>query len=91
MYGLVFVVIGLGIGFYLWNKLYENMNWVKVDMVIFVLELFSVFFDDEVVVNEKYFDKVIEVIGMVVSFSISLEGLMKVMFDSGDEMFGVIC
>ncbi len=91
MYGLVLAVIGLGTGFYLWNKPHENMNRAKADMAISAPELFSAFSDDEAAANEKYLDKVIEVTGTVASFSTSPEGLMKVTLDSGDEMFGVIC
>jgi hypothetical protein len=90
-YGLLLALIGAGIGVYLWNKPFENMDSAKTDVELSASELFTAFADNEAQANEAYLDKVIAVTGKVREVTNSPEGITKVTLDSGDEMFGVIC
>ncbi len=90
-YGLLLALIGAGIGVYLWNKPFENMDNAKTDVQISADELFTAFAENEAQANETYLDKVIAITGNVREVSNNPEGITKVTLDSGDEMFGVIC
>ncbi|KAA3624091.1 MAG: hypothetical protein DWQ02_23520 [Bacteroidetes bacterium] len=87
---IVLLFIGGAIGFYLFNKPHKNMNKAKADIKIEAPELFSAFESDELAANEKYLDKVVEVTG-VVSEVKQEDGIISVVLETEDLMFGVIC
>lgn len=89
--GLPLLIIGLVAAFYLYNKPHENMERAAADVSITAPELFSQFSSDETQANANYLDKVTQVQGTVKEISKSPEGLTKVILESGDDMFGVIC
>lgn len=89
--GLLLALIGLGVGYFMYNKPHQNMERAKADVSIKATELFSAFESDESAANEKYLDKIIQVSGAVKEVSTDEEGNISLTLESGSEMFGVIC
>ena len=90
-YFLILAAIGLGVGYYMYNKPHQNMERAAADVELTAEQLFANFSNDEATANENYLDQVIAVTGTVRDFSRNEEGQMTVTLDAGDDMFGVIC
>lgn len=88
--GIIAIIIGALIGFYLYNKPHENMEKAKPDIEIGASELFSAFETDELAANEKYLDKVVAVTGVVREVKED-EGVISIVLETEDMMFGVVC
>ena len=89
--GLLLALLGLGVGYFMYNKPHQNMDKAKVDVALEASELFTAFETNEAEANEKYLDKIIKVSGTVKEVSTDDKGNISVTLESGSEMFGVIC
>ena len=89
--GLLLALLGLGVGYFMYNKPHQNMDKAKVDVALEASELFTAFETNEAEANEKYLDKIIKVSGTVKEVSTDDEGNISVTLESGSEMFGVVC
>ena len=85
------LIIGVGVGYYLYNKPLESMAGKKAEVALSATDLYAAFDLDEQAANAKYLGKVIEVSGTVVSVSAGDDGTPSVLLDSGGAMGGVIC
>jgi uncharacterized protein HemX len=90
-YAILLVIIGIGVGFYMYNKPHQNIKNSKADFKIEANQLFATFDENESEANTKYLDKIIEVKGTVREVSVDEEGNINVMLDSESELSGVIC
>ncbi|MCB0521483.1 MAG: hypothetical protein H6577_25635 [Lewinellaceae bacterium] len=88
---LVLAVIGVGVGWMMYNKPHENMENAKADMQADAKALFAAFSNDEAGANEKYLNKIVAVSGTVADASKDEGGNTSVMLESEDMMFGVKC
>ena len=89
--GLLLALLGLGVGYFMYNKPHQNMDKAKVDVALEASELFTAFETNEAEANEKYLDKIIKVSGTVKEVSTDDKGNISVTLESGSEMFGVVC
>lgn len=87
---LVLGLIGLAVGYYMWNKPHEDISAAKPDLSISATELFVAFETDETAANAKYLDKLVEVAGTVAESGTNEDGSARVVLESGG-MFGVAC
>lgn len=87
---LVLGLIGLAVGYYLWNKPHENIEAAKPDIAVSAADLFAAFETDENAANAEYLDKIIEVSGTVAESGTNEDGSARVVLESGG-MFGVAC
>ncbi|MCB0572016.1 MAG: hypothetical protein KDC66_19760 [Phaeodactylibacter sp.] len=88
---LLLAVIGLGVGYMIYNKPFENMNRAKADMAMSATELFTAYENDEAAANSKFLDKIIEVSGTVKEANTDEAGNISITLECGSDMFGVIC
>ncbi len=84
-------LIGAAIGYALWNKPHENMTRSKAAAVIAAAVLFTEYNANEESANAKYLGKTIAVTGKVKECSKTETGPAKIMLETGDEEFAVIC
>ena len=89
--GLFLALLGLGTGYFIYNKPFKNMARAEADVALNAPDLFSAFEADESAANQKYLDKVIKVTGTVKEVSKGDDGNISVTLETGNELFGVIC
>lgn len=87
---LALIIVGAGVGYYMWNKPHENMQTAKVDLAVDAVTLFNEFNTDETTATAKYLGKVVDVTGKVKETTKTEDGTVKVSLDSGSD-FGVFC
>jgi UDP-N-acetylmuramyl pentapeptide synthase len=63
LFGIVALVIGLGVAYYLWNKPHRDIAAEDAAFALTADELFDAFEADETAANAKYLDKVVAVTG----------------------------
>lgn len=83
-------LIGVAIGFAIWNKPHENMAKSKAEAAVEATALFKEYNTDENAANAKFLGKTIAVTGRVKESSKTEGGPAKVTLETGDE-FAVIC
>ena len=83
-------LIGVAIGYFLWNKPHENMTDSKAAVTIEAPAFFKEYNTDEHAANAKYLGKTIAVTGKVKESTHSEGGPAKITLETGDE-FAVIC
>jgi len=83
-------LIGVAIGFALWNKPHENIAKSKAEATVEAVALFKEYNTDENAANGKFLGKTIAVTGKVKECSKTGGGPPKVTLETGDE-FAVIC
>lgn len=88
---LILPLLGVIVGFYLYNKPHEKMTNAKPTFELTANDLFMAFESDETAANEKYLDKVIEIEGTVRAVSHDEDGTVSITLATDTEMFGVIC
>lgn len=88
--GFALLLVGLGVGYYMWNKPHANIQKTKVDIAMSAADLFDAFEKDENAANGQFLDKVVSITGTIRSVELDQE-VKKVVLDSNDEMFGIIC
>ncbi len=84
-------LIGAGIGYTIYNKPHENISRAEAEQKLTANELFSAYESNEAAANTSYLDKVIEVTGTVRETSVGDDGIVNIILDSDDMMFGVRC
>ncbi|MCB0616313.1 MAG: hypothetical protein KDC75_23500, partial [Phaeodactylibacter sp.] len=89
--GLLLALLGVGVGYFMYNKPHQNMEKAEADMTLESTALFSAFEANEAEANEKYLDKVIKISGTVKEVNTDEEGNISLTLESGNELFGVIC
>ena len=89
--GFLLALLGLGVGYFMYNKPHQNMEKAEADMTLEATTLFSAFESNEAEANEKYLDKIIKISGTIKEVNIDEEGNISLTLESGNELFGVIC
>ena len=89
--GLLLALLGVGVGYFMYNKPHQNMEKAEADMTLEATTLFSAFESNEAEANEKYLDKIIKISGTVKEVNTDEEGNISLTLESGNELFGVIC
>ena len=89
--GLLLALLGVGVGYFMYNKPHQNMEKAEADMTLESTTLFSAFESNEAEANEKYLDKIIKISGTVKEVNTDEEGNISLTLESGNELFGVIC
>ena len=84
----VAVLLGIGVGFYLWNKPHQNMRRAEADFQLEAGALFTAFETDENQANLRYLDKVIEVKGTITEVSAEQKA---VVLGAETSLFGIRC
>ncbi len=84
------VLIGVGVGAYMWNKPHEQIENTKgIEMT--VSELAGAFSNDEAKANEKYLNQAITVKGTVTETQQNQDGGLVVILAGDDPMATVQC
>lgn len=89
--GLLLLLIGGGIGFYLFNKKVPGLENVKADFSLTADELMDEILGDEMAATTKYNEKVIEVTGKVLSSSASDTTFVVMLEAVNSDMGGINC
>src|ERR1051325_1680201 len=84
------VLIGVGVGLYLWNKPHRRAEDEK-GIPVTAEALFREFSANEPAANAKYLNKLLEVTGKVTSADTNQDGQLALVMEAGDPMFGVMC
>ena len=92
-FGLIALLIGAGIGYYMWNKPHETIG--KPSIVTTAKEIMSEFDADENQAMKKYVSQdgnpiVVQVSGKIVDVKNDTSGI-TIALDTGDPMNGVSC
>lgn len=82
-------LIGLGIGFYLFNKPVPSTSSMNVDFTMAAEDLLLAFENDENDANSKYLDKVIQVEGLIDKME-TKEGKTTIYLDANNPMSNII-
>ena len=88
---LILTVLGVGLAFFNYHRPPKNLAKIKSDFTMDANNLFSDFEKDELLANDKYLDKVIEVSGTVKEVTIENDKIISISLESEDGMFGIIC
>jgi tRNA_anti-like len=83
-------LIGGFVGYKVYNKPHEDIANAQEDYALPAEELFAAYQADEAAANTKYLDKIIVVQGTVREAK-EEDGIVNVMLDTEDMMFGVRC
>jgi len=83
-------IIGAGVGYSIYHKPHENITTAKADHTISAIDLFSAYQKNEENANAIYLDKIIVVEGQVKETK-EEDGMVNVMLESEDMLFGVRC
>lgn len=81
------LLIGLGVGVYMFNKPHKDIESAKADFTLPATELVNAFLTDEQAANGLYLNKVIEVDGVINQLDLTNNGLGRINFV--DEMEGL--
>ncbi len=87
---LVLGLIGLAVGYYMWNKPHENIGSAEADVTVSAADLFTAFETDENAANALYLGKIIAVSGVVSESGTNEDGSARVVLETGG-MFGIAC
>jgi len=85
------VIVGLSVGFYVYNKPVADIDDVSHDIEITASALFDKFEVDEAAANSMYLDKVILVSGSISSITGIGTNEASVTLETGSPLFGVSC
>ena len=89
---LVFLLSGISVGLYLYNKQHKDVTKVNPDYIMDARELLTAFMADEKAASEKYINKVIEVTGLVASAEFgSADSTLSLTLSGNGDGSGVIC
>jgi hypothetical protein len=92
LFALILVcIIALAVGYYFYNKQSTGIENIKADVSIDATTLFSAYESDELMSNNKYLGKVIEVKGVVQKINTAEDNNKSIILETNNEMFGVIC
>lgn len=89
--GLLLLVAGVGIGYYMWNKPHQDMTKAKPIHEVAADALVGEFQADETASNTKYLGKVIQVNGVVREASMNEDGSAQILLESSDLLASVSC
>lgn len=85
------ILIGIGLGTYMYYKPHKNITAAKIDINLSAEAVFTAFESDEAAANEQYLDKIVAVSGTVKEVNKNDEGITTITLDAGQDMFGVVC
>ncbi len=88
---LVVIIIGAIYGYTEYMRKPADLAGVKADIVVSASQLFSEYSQNEKVANAKYFNKVINVRGILKSIDKDHSGGISLALDGGDPISGVAC
>ncbi len=84
-------VIGVGSGYYMFQKKHDNLADLEADYSLTAMELFHEYEADESKANGVYLDKVIQISGTLAEKSKLGESEVVLFIRPEDEIFGVSC
>ena len=87
---VVLAAIGVGVGYYMYNKPVASLERKKADVVTTADQLVMDYESNEGTANEKYLGKVVEVSGTVAEIT-NEEGKQKVILGTSNPISNVIC
>jgi hypothetical protein len=92
----ILVLLGAGIGFYLFNMPQRDVQATRTDYILSSSQLVKEYLDDPSKANEKYLDsqgesKIFEISGIVNEISEDFKGNRVVLIKSGSDLAGVSC
>jgi len=87
---VVLAAIGVGVGYYMYNKPVESLERKKADVITTADQLVMDYESNEGTANEKYLGKVVEVSGKVAEIT-NEEGKQKVILGTSNPISNVIC
>lgn len=73
-----------------YNKPHTDVNNSTADFNVSAVELMAAFQNDEQSANQKYLDKIVQVIGTIRKIN-TVNGISVITLGTGDSMGGVIC
>ena len=88
---MVFAVVGIGIGIYLFNLEAADLRKAKPDFIISAADLQQAFEKNEVSASAKFVNRIIEVSGNIESISIGEENALNLTLQTGSDLSSVIC
>ena len=88
--GGLLAIVGIGIGYSIYNKPHENIRSIEPDVATTSTILFTQFETDENAANSEYLGKTIKVTGKVQGVKTE-SGKTSVTLEGGGMIFGVIC
>ena len=88
---MILGIVGVGAGFYLYNKPHADLSSQKADISFAASQLFSEFESDENAANEKYLNKLIEVKGRIQEIIPNENGGVVLVLKGETDMFGINC
>jgi len=88
---MVFAVVGIGIGIYLFNLEAADLRKAKPDFIISAADLQQAFENNEVSASAKFVNRIIEVSGNIESISIGEENALNLTLQTGSDLSSVIC
>ena len=89
--GLFLLLIGVIVGYMMYNKPHQNILKAKTDFKMQASDLYGDFETDEKAANGKYLDKIIEISGIIQEVKTDGNGITSITLDAGGLMGGVIC
>lgn len=89
--GGLLAIIGIAIGYSIYNKPHEDIRSAKAEVNITAPELFAAYEADETAANGKFLGKTVQVSGKVQEVTTDEAGKTGVTLECGGMMFGVIC
>jgi hypothetical protein len=87
---LVLGLIGVGVGYYLYNEPVQSLQHKKPDIEVSAHKLFSDYEADEKAANDQYLGKVVQVTGPVGAI-VDEGGKKKVHLEAGNSISSIIC
>ncbi len=88
---LFFIIIGAIYGYLQYTRKNADLSGAKADIVVSATQLFSEYSQNEKAANAKYFDKIINVRGLLKTIDKDHTGTISLGLDAGDPMGGVSC
>ena len=89
--GSILAIIGFGYGYYEYSRPLPSMKNQEASLQLLATQLFDEFENNEAASNDKYNGKIIEISGIVKEVQTNSEGMISVLLDSQNDMFGVSC
>ncbi len=90
-YLALLILISAAVAYKVYHKPHKNIIKANVDIEINAIELFSAYEQDEAQANNRFLDKIIQVTGTVKEVNEEENGMLSLVLETGDALFGIIC
>ena len=88
---LAVVIIGVAYGYSEYNRKNADLSGASADIVVSAAQLFGEYTQNEKAANAKYFNKIINVRGVLKSIDKDHTGTVSLCLDAGDPIGGISC